>query len=197
MAPTCLPSGFCIGRKWIQNFVVLFSADDGLSGHYDVIYKSTQPYKVQVQRHIVPAVGMNHHPHDGPFDAETLSMYFPNSTFAPHPRADMWSGIAPSPFPLPNQPFNPGAAYPPPCNTFLTPAYSPPPNTTPPILTAPYPERSFTQPTSPSPAFQHSPGSPMLPGDHQPDGIRLSTWVGKYESQHHQPLALETGPFKK
>jgi hypothetical protein len=37
----------------------------------------------------------------------------------------------------------------------------------------------------------------MLPADHQQDGIRLSTWVGEYESRHHQPLALETGPFKK
>jgi hypothetical protein len=37
----------------------------------------------------------------------------------------------------------------------------------------------------------------MLLGDHQNDGIRLSTWVGEYESRHHQPLALETGPFKK
>lgn len=168
----------------------------GLSGHYDVIYKSTQPYEVQLQQHGVPSVNMNH-PHESPFDAETLSMYFPNSTFAPQPHADMWSGIAPSPFQLQNPSFNAGPAYPAPYNAFLSPGYSPPQNTTPPMLTAPYSEPTFAQPTSPSPAFQNSPGSPMLLADHQQDGIRLSTWVGEYESRHHQPLALETGPFKK
>ena len=37
----------------------------------------------------------------------------------------------------------------------------------------------------------------MLPAENHQDGIRLSTWVGEYESRHRQPLALETGPFKK
>jgi len=161
-----------------------------------MIYKSSQPYEVQLQQQVVPSVNIAH-PHETSFDADTLSMYFPNSTFAHQPPADMWSGIAPSPFQLQNQPSNLSPAYQPPYNTFLAPGYSPPQNPTPPMLAAPYTEPTFAQPTSPSPAFPNSPGSPMLLGDHQNDGIRLSTWVGEYESRHHQPLALETGPFKK
>jgi hypothetical protein len=161
-----------------------------------MIYRSAQPYEVQLQQHVVPSAHMAH-PHDISFDADTFSMIFPNCTFAHQPPADMWSGIAQQPYPLQNQSANLGSTYQPPYNTFLTPAYSSPQTTTPPMLIAPYTEPTFTQLTPPSPAFQNSPGSPMLTGDHQNDGIRLSTWVGEYESRHHQPLALETGPFRK
>ena len=66
----------------------------------------------------------------------------------------------------------------------------------PPTLIPPYVEAVVANPAPPSPAFAATPSSPTS-HDHQHDGIRLSTYVREYERGHHQPLVLETGPFKK
>jgi hypothetical protein len=161
-----------------------------------MIYKSTQPYGVQLQQQAIPSVNMSHL-HESSLDMDTISMYMPNSTFAYQPPADMWSGIAHPNFELQNQSSNLGPAYQSPYDTFHQQNYPSSQDTTSPMLTAPYTEPTSTHTTSPLPAFSNSPGSPIPPADHQQDGIRLSTWVGEYESRHHQPLALETGPFKK
>ena len=159
-----------------------------LSGHYDMIYKSSQPYQVQLQQHAIPSVNMVH-PHGNTFDMDTMSMYFPNSTFAHQPSADVWSGIAPQPYRLQSHPPNVSPIYQPSYRTFHTPNYRPPQD-------PPYVEAVVTNPAPPSPAFAATPSSPTS-HDHQHDGIRLSTYVREYERGHHQPLVLETGPFKK
>jgi hypothetical protein len=168
-------------------------ANPRLSGHYDMIYKSSQPYQVQLRQHAVPSVNMVH-PHGNTFDMDTISMYFPNSTFANQPPADMWSGIAHQPYQLQSHSSNVGSAYQLPYRTF--PNFRPPQEATPSTLVPPYIEAGVTNPTPPSPAFPATPSSPIS-HDHQHDGIRLSTYVREYERGHHQPLVLETGPFKK
>lgn len=175
---------------------LLYPANHALSGHYDMIYKSSQPYGVHLLQHAIPPVNMSNL-QESTFDMDTMSMYLPNSTFAYRPPADMWSGIAQPNFQMQNQSLNLGPAYQPPYHTFHHPNCSSSQAATSPMLTAPYPESTFTQTTPPLSTFPNSPGSPIIPADHQQDGIRLSTWVGEYESKHHQPLALETGPFKK
>jgi hypothetical protein len=165
-----------------------------LSGHYDIIYKSSQPYQVQLQQHAIPSVNMVPS-HGNTFDMDTMSMYFPNSTFVHQPPANMWSEIA-QPYRLQSHPPNVGPIYQPPYRTFHTQNYRPPPEPAPPTLVPPYVEPGVTNPAPPSPAFAASPSSPTS-HDHQNDGIRLSTYVREYERGHHQPLVLETGPFKK
>ena|SRR5947209_5587583 len=159
-----------------------------------MIYKSSQPYQVQLQQHPIPSVNIVH-PHENTFDMDTMSMYFPNSTFANQPPTDMWSGIAPQPYQMQSHSPNVGPVYQPPYRAFHTPNYRPP-QAAPPTLVPPYAETGIANPAPPSPAFAATSSSPTS-HDHQHDGIRLSTYVREYERGHHQPLVLETGPFKK
>ena len=162
-----------------------------------MIYKSSQTYSVQLQYQAAPSITQSHMD-EQPFDMETMSMYLPNSTFAPQSvSGNMWSELAQRPFESQQQTSNFAPTYQAPYNTFQTPPYPSPQEITSPIPTRQYKETPFTKMTSPAPAFPNSPASPMVPTVDRHKGIRLSTWVGEYESRHHQPLALETGPFKK
>ena len=164
-----------------------------------MIYKSSQPYRVQYQRQEqAMSVGGMNNPYGNSYEYnEVMTTLFPNSTRSHTTGTDQWSQIAPNSFDLSNQYTNTTSSYQqqPPYGTYHPSDYSSPTHTASPPMLIPPPSEPMLQ--SSSLAFPHSPGSFISQSEDHSGGIRMSIYVEELKKSQHQPVPLETGPFKK
>lgn len=167
------------------------------SGHYDIIYKSFQPYHVHLQQQTMPIIPMRNiygNSNDEAYN-ETMSHLFPSSTFSHTTSTDLWSGIAPNSLNFSNRSSDSATSYPPQYNCYDEPSYTSQ-IPTPPVFVIPQAEIS-TQAAPPSPPYPTGPATFASHTSQTAGPIRLSQYVKKFETGQHQPVPLETGPFRK